>query len=136
MPRKRGPVLIVDDDAAVRSALKFALELEGLEVCLYDSASALLEDKNLRSEGCLVIDYVMPEMSGLRLVEELRARQVQLPAILITGRADFSLRERAYKAGFSQILEKPLSGSALIESIRTALGEVGAFADKPPQSGR
>ena len=121
MPRKRGPVLIVDDDAAVRGALKFALELEGLEVCLYDSAAALLDDKTLPSEGCLVIDYVMPKMNGLSLVEELRARQVKLPAILITGRADSSLRERAHNAGFSQILEKPLSGSALIESIRTAL---------------
>ena len=115
------PVLIVDDDAAVRSALKFALEAQGLEVRLYDSSAALLAETNLPARGCLVIDYRMPGMDGVLLVDSLRARGVDLPAILISGRVTRGLRELAAKSGIDRVLEKPLSGSALIDGIRAVL---------------
>ena len=84
MGKTGGTVLIVDDDAAVRSSLKFALEVEGLIVRLYDGPAALLADGDLPKSGCLVVDYRMPGMDGLRLVEALRARGVVLPVILIS----------------------------------------------------
>lgn len=118
---KMGTVLIVDDDAAVRSALKFALEVEGLVVRLYDGSTALLADRNLPKSGCLVVDYRMPGMDGLQLVEVLRARAVALPVILITGRTNKQLRRFAERLGISHVLEKPLSDGALVESIRSAL---------------
>src|SRR4051794_36302319 len=118
MPASLESVLIVDDDAAVRSALKFALEIEGLQVRLYDGGAALLADGELPARGCLVIDYAMPAMNGLQLADALRDRHVALPAILITGKASAGLRERATRAGFSQVLEKPLSDAALIDGIR------------------
>jgi len=122
MAKKAGTVLIVDDDAAVRSSLKFALEIEGLVVRLYTGPVALLADEDLPKSGCLVIDYRMPGMDGLQLVEALKAREVALPVILITGRANKQLRRFATKLGISYVLEKPLSDGALIESIRLALG--------------
>ncbi len=122
MPKKSGIVLIVDDDAAVRSSLKFALELEGLSVRLYDGPAALLADANLPRCACLVVDYRMPGMDGLRLVDTLRARDVVLPAILITGHTDKQLYYSAEIAGVGCVIEKPLSDGALIASIRSALG--------------
>jgi two-component system response regulator FixJ len=122
MAKKAGTVLIVDDDAAVRSSLKFALEIEGLVVRLYTGPVALLADEDLPESGCLVIDYRMPGMDGLQLVEALKAREVALPVILITGRANKQLRRFAASLGISYVLEKPLSDGALIESIRLALG--------------
>ena len=65
-------VLVVDDDAAVRAALKFALEVEGFRVRVYDSAAALLADDSLPVRACLVIDYRMPDIDGLELVDRLR----------------------------------------------------------------
>ena len=121
MPDKPETVLIVDDDAAVRSALKFALETEGFEVRLYDGSAAILADANLPVHGCLVVDYRMPIMDGLELIEALRAREVSLPAILITGNASRDLRSRAVKSGVRRVLEKPLSGNALSEGIRSLL---------------
>jgi FixJ family two-component response regulator len=115
-------VLVVDDDAAVRAALKFALEVEGFAVRLYDGPLAVLADPGLPDHGCLVIDYRMPEIDGLELVERLRGRQVALPAILISGRVDDSLRRRAAQHGVSLVLEKPLSDAALVEGIHEALG--------------
>lgn len=122
MAKKAGTVLIVDDDAAVRSSLKFALEVEGFGVRLYDRPAALLADESLPRCGCLVVDYRMPGMDGLELVGILRARNVALPVILITGRASEQLRRFAAESGIGYVLEKPLSDGSLVESIRSALG--------------
>lgn len=121
MSQKSGTALIVDDDAAVRSSLKFALELEGLRVRLYDGPEALLAERDLPACGCLVVDYRMPAMDGLELIDTLRARGVAMPTILITGHANTQLRIRAARSGIRQVLEKPLSDGALVESIRSAI---------------
>ena len=111
-------VLVVDDDSAVRNALKFVLEIEGFKVRLYANGQALLDDGDLPAMGCLVVDYRMPGMDGLELVERLRAGDVTLPVVLICSRLSDWLRSRATRAGISAVLEKPLSDSALVECIR------------------
>jgi two-component system response regulator FixJ len=121
MASKRAVVCIVDDDAAVRSALKFALEIEGLDVRLYDGPQALLAETSLPSRACLIADYRMPGMDGLELIQALRTRSVNLPAIMITGRANKDLRQRAEKSGVCYLLEKPLSDTRLLECIQSAL---------------
>jgi FixJ family two-component response regulator len=125
MSTDKGPVMVVDDDAAVRDSLKFALELEGLDVRLYGGGPELLADADLPATGCLVVDYFMPAMDGVDLVEALRRRRVDLPAILITAKATGEVRRRAACAGFRQVLEKPLEDGSLVDSIRRALAEAG-----------
>ena len=114
-------ILLVDDDAAVRNALKFSLEMEGFSVRLYPTPEDLLAEKDLPNDGCLVIDYRMPEIDGLELVERLRNRGVTLPILLISGRVTRSLRERASGLGIREVLEKPLSD--LAGSIRRVLDD-------------
>lgn len=116
-----GPVLVVDDDEAVRRSLKFALELEGLDVRLYEDAAHLLGDAAMPVCGCLVIDHRMPGLDGVALVEGLRGRQVALPAILIAARVTEDLRRRAAEAGFRLVLEKPLDDGSLLAGIHDAL---------------
>ena len=116
-----GTVLVVDDDAAVRAALKFALEVEGFQVQLYDGPRALLADTSLPPWACLVIDYRMPEIDGVNLVKMLHRRHVTLPVILISGRVTKHLRTLAKQKGITQVLEKPLSDAALVDHIRGAL---------------
>ena len=114
-------VIVVDDDAAVRNSLKFALELEGLKVRAYESGRELLAEAALVSGGCLVVDQYMSEMTGIELVERLRERDLDIPAILITAKPSDDLRLSAALSGIRQVLEKPLEDGALLESIYTAL---------------
>ena len=124
MPMHTGPVLVVDDDAAVRDSLKFALELEGLDVRLYEGGAQLLRDTALPVTGCLVVDYCMPGMDGLQLVAQLRDRNVGLPAILVTGRPSGDLQRRAADAGFRRVVEKPFDDGSLLDGIHEALAAV------------
>ena len=121
MTTRPGPVIIIDDDAAVRDSLKFALELEGLNVRLYKGGEELLADCDLPAHGCLVVDFYMPAMDGVELIDRLRVRHVDLPAILITAKATQDMRERAARSGVRQVLEKPLGDGMLVDSIRHVL---------------
>lgn len=116
-----GPiVLIVDDDAAVRSSLQFCLEIEGFMVRTYSSGADLLNDLNMPQTGCLVIDYRLPKMNGLDLLSELRRRSIELPAILVTTHPSMAVRAQTAAAG-AVLIEKPLLNEALLEGIRAVM---------------
>jgi FixJ family two-component response regulator len=115
-------VIVVDDDPAVLSALKFALEIEGFRIAAYRNGSELLAEPVLPSSGCLVIDYRLPEADGLSLLSDLRGRGVRLPAILITSHPTQSLRRRAAAAA-APIIEKPLLGDALSNAVWSSLAD-------------
>jgi two-component system, LuxR family, response regulator FixJ len=118
-------VLIIDDDPAVRNSLKFALEVEGFAVRAYHAGADLLREVDFPADGCLVVDYKLPEMNGLDLLVELRKRNVELPAILITTHPSSEVRRRAALAGV-MLIEKPLLNDTLFQEIRAALDGDGA----------
>lgn len=113
-------VVIVDDDPAVRSSLAFSLQTEGFSVRSYASGNELLKDVPVDTAGCLVIDYQLPGMNGLDLLVELRRRDVEAPAILITTHPSAAVRARAAATG-TIVIEKPLLGDVLFHEIHTAL---------------
>jgi len=121
MSQLTGPVIVVDDDDAVRNSLKFALELEGLSVRLFRDGAELLAATDLPLNGCFVVDYNMPGMTGIELVAKLRQRHIDSPAILIASRVSDDLHGRAAESGFRRVLEKPLHDSDLLDSIHAAL---------------
>jgi FixJ family two-component response regulator len=117
---RRATIHVVDDDAAVRRALAFALDLEGFAVETYESGEALLLRYPPVGPGCLVLDQRLPGVSGLDTLRQLRAREVALPAILVTSHPRPAFREAAADAGVP-ILEKPLEGETLIAAIHQLL---------------
>lgn len=112
-------VVIVDDDPAVCSSLKFSLELEGFVVRAYANAAELLQDGDFAACDCFVIDQRMPGMTGMELIAKLRSQKILTPAILLISQPNPALSARAAIAKVP-IVEKPLLGNILVERIREA----------------
>jgi len=123
-------VFIVDDDEAVRDSLRVLLETHGCSVRAFASGAALLESPPVAVAGCLVLDYHMPQGNGLDLLDELRARQVMLPAILITGLGDPRIASRADEAGVLAVLQKPFPDHVLLDAVERAR-RAGRGSTKP-----
>ena len=117
-------VFVVDDDRAMRHSLSLLLGSVGLRVRTYPTAAAFLESYHPARHGCLVLDVRMPGMSGLQLLQALKARGADLPAIVITGHADVPMAVRAMRIGAMDFLEKPFDENALIAGVRQALERV------------
>jgi len=118
-------VILVDDDDALRTALKFSLELDGFVVRIFATGEEMLMQSLPRRNSCLVLDQHLPGLSGLESLSVLRGRANRLPALLITSHPGPSLREAALKAK-ATIIEKPLMGDALVGEIWTLInGETG-----------
>jgi two-component system response regulator FixJ len=114
-------VHIIDDDEAVRQSLAFLLGSAGLTVRLYDSANAFLAGLSAVKNGCLVTDVRMPDMTGIELLQQLRAKACKLPAIVITGHGDVALAVEAMKAGAVDFIEKPFDEAAILNAVQSAL---------------
>jgi two-component system, LuxR family, response regulator FixJ len=112
-------VAVVDDDVAVCSSLKFALELEGFSVRTYASGAELLGAGDIGGCDCFVVDEKMPGMSGLEVIAQMRHQQISAPAILIISQPSATVTARAAKSHVP-IVEKPLLGNTLLEHIREA----------------
>ena len=131
-------VHIVDDDEAVRQSLAFLLSSTGLAVRVYDSATSFLAGLASVKGGCLITDMRMPDMTGLELLHQLRAKACGLPAIVITGHGDVALAVEAMKAGAVDFIEKPFDEEAILHAVQAALerGSEGEGGDAPAIAAR
>jgi two-component system response regulator FixJ len=119
---KAGPlILLVEDDASVRQALTFALQIEGYRVEVHETAEALLDAAEPPAAACLVLDQNLPGTLGVDALEVLRGRGMACPAILITTQPKAEVRAAAYRLG-ARIVEKPLLGGELPLAIRELTG--------------
>ena len=114
-------VFVVDDDASVRSSLKFLLSTVGLQVESFDSADTFLRRKSPDVPSCLVLDVRLPGLSGMDIQRELASRNIRTPIIFLTGHGDIPMSVRAMKAGAVEFLTKPFRDQDLLDAVRVAL---------------
>jgi FixJ family two-component response regulator len=114
-------VFVVDDDPSARRGLARLLRTAGLDVREFASAREFLDALGPEPSGCLVLDARMPGLSGEGLHEELMARGVELPIIVVTADDDPSTKLKARKMGAAGFFRKPVDGTALLDSIDWAL---------------
>jgi FixJ family two-component response regulator len=113
---------VVDDDASLRRALAFLLESAGWRVAMHDSAEAFLAAwQTPAAPGCLILDIRMPLMSGLELQRLLKARDIHLPIIFLTGHGDVSMAVQAMKFGATDFIEKPFKDQVLLDAVAQAV---------------
>ena len=103
-------VHIVDDDEAVRQSLAFLLSTAGIPVRVYESATSFLASLASLQSGCLITDVRMPDMTGIELLQRLRAKNIKLPVIVITGHGDIPLAVEAMKSGARRFHREAVCG--------------------------
>ncbi|MDZ4686340.1 MAG: response regulator transcription factor [Planctomycetaceae bacterium] len=116
-------VYVVDDDPALRKALRWLMESIGLRVLTFASAQEFLSAYGSEQCGCMVLDVRMPGMSGLELQERLREQGCDLPMIVMTAFGDVPMAVRSMKAGAVHFFEKPVSDQVLLDQVQTALAD-------------
>jgi len=114
-------VFIVDDDDAVVRSLTAVVELIGLKVKSFASGNEFLKNYKSTGPACLILDVIMPQMSGLELQKHLAAAGIVLPTILISGHSDVRTAVEAMKLGAIELLEKPFSMQELCDIIQKAI---------------
>jgi two-component system CheB/CheR fusion protein len=119
-PGEMATVFVVDDDRAIREVMRDVLQENGYEVEIYANGSAFLEAYRPGRKDCLLVDALMPGMTGIELIERLAGEGYKLPAIVITGNADVPMAVQAMKAGAVDFIEKPVPCDVLQAIIKRA----------------
>jgi FixJ family two-component response regulator len=127
---KDATVFIVDDDPAVRDAIRWLMEQVKLKAQVFSSADEFLASYVPGTRGCIILDIRMPGMSGLELQDRLKAAGALLPIIVITGHGDVSIAVRAMKGGALEFLQKPFNDQLLLDTVQTALSTYRGLWDQ------
>ena len=117
-------VFVVDDDDAVRDSLKTLLELQSFSVETFETCRDFLVSE-FEGAVCLVLDIHLPGMNGFDLMETMKREKRSLPTILITGRCDNAIRDRAKALGAVALLEKPIDFNGLMSAIDSSAARSG-----------
>lgn len=123
-------VHVVDDDPMVRETMRRLFEVEGWGVSTYASSEDMLAAERPHDSDCLLVDSRLPGMDGTTLIKTLRNEGLTLPMVMLTGHGDVSIAVAAFKAGASDLIEKPASAADLLASLRHAI------AIKPGENGQ
>jgi two-component system response regulator FixJ len=117
-------VHLVDDEASIRRSASFMLKAAGYDVETYASGVEFLKVARDVEPGCILLDVRMPEMDGLQVQEELLARGVSLPVVVLTGHGDVGVAVRALRSGAVHFLEKPFERQALLSALEEAFSRL------------
>jgi two-component system, OmpR family, response regulator MprA len=125
---KEMAILVVDDDQAVRDALRRALRMQGYDVNVAgDGEEALLKLRgNPNATDLLIVDVLMPRLDGLELTRRVRAEGSQLPILMLTARDQVADRVSGLEAGADDYLVKPFALEELVARVRALLRRLGA----------
>ena len=114
-------LLVVDDEAAVREAIKRAMTLEGYDVVLAEDGAAALQRVATNPPDAMVLDVLMPGVDGLEVCRRLRASGETTPILMLTARDAVSDRVAGLDAGADDYLVKPFALEELLARVRALL---------------
>lgn len=115
-------IAIIDDDDAVRSAIRLLAVSLGWTAHCYGAAGEFLDDLSTKPVDCLILDLQMPGVTGADLLEDLKSRGISLPVVVITALKDDPMVARAHASGAMTVLTKPFRDQALVTAIEQVLG--------------
>jgi DNA-binding NtrC family response regulator len=113
-------ILIVDDEAAIRSALKEVLEYEGFSISEAPDGETALKMVLKESFDLIFCDIKMPKLDGLDFLSELKKEEINVPVVMITGHGTIDTAVEALKRGAYDFIQKPLDLNRVLVSTRNA----------------
>jgi len=125
-------VAVLDDEEAVRKALKRLLRSAGFGVETFASGAEFLDSIKTRRPDCLVLDLHMPHLGGFEVQARLAQAGDKIPIVAITGYDAPETRERVLNAGAAAYLRKPVDDLTLLEAIAAAVAQE---PQQPPSAG-
>src|SRR5689334_13884289 len=124
------PVLVIDDDPALRESVGRLLRSVGLDARLFASVPDFLKSDRPNGPTCLVLDVRLPGRSGLDFQRELSASNIHLPIVFITGHGDIPMSVQAMKGGAIEFLTKPFRDQDLLDAIQLGLARDRARSEE------
>lgn len=124
-----GRVLVIDDEAEIRLAVKAVLKKEGYDVIEAEDgekgvAKAKAGDNPLMLNA-IICDLQMPKMGGMDAIPSLRKQFPSCPVIVLSGTATVDKANILFKQGVIEVLSKPIDNKALIAAVKKAVGQSG-----------
>jgi FixJ family two-component response regulator len=112
---------VIDPDPVARNGLSTLLSGLGIDVSTFDSAESFLLAANGRHVGCLIVDLLLPGMSGLELLRRLRSAGNDVPVILLADESDVPTAVAAMREGATDFIEKPYVDVAVMKQVQKLL---------------
>ncbi len=113
-------VLVVDDETAIREAIRMTLEYEGYRVDEARSGQEGIDKATKVPYDAILLDIKMPVLDGIEVLENLKEQKVPTPVVMVSGHADIQTAVECTKRGAFDFLEKPLNRDKLLLSVRNA----------------
>ena len=112
---------VVDDDEAMRILWRWLMESSGVAVQTFPTAAAFIQAYRREAPGCLVLDVLLPGMSGPQLQDYLRREAIELPIVFVSGHNDVPTAVNAIKGGAVDFIQKPFDYREAVSVVRRAL---------------
>ena len=117
----RPTIFVVDDDSAILDLVRRVCAPIDAQIQTFTSAKAFLSVVSADTPGCLILDYKLPDLNGLEILQQLQERGIELPVVFISGKAEVSTAVQAFKLGSMDFLEKPFNIQELHDTARRAV---------------
>ncbi len=112
---------VIDPDPVAREGLRSLLHGVGVDVSTFDSAESYLLAANGRHLSCLIVDLLLPGMSGLEFLRRLRKAGNDTPVVLLADESDVPTAVAAMREGASDFIEKPYVNVAVLRQVQKLL---------------
>ena len=123
-------ILVIEDEARIQAFVGRGLEAEGYTVVTADNGRDGLELASRGRWDLVVLDLLLPGLSGLQVLRELHAARPHLPVVILSARSDLQTKLRGFELGASDYVPKPFSLDELLARIRVRLRGAATFGDE------
>jgi two-component system, OmpR family, response regulator RegX3 len=134
MPAEATRILVVEDEPSLAETMRYNLEREGFGVSLAEDGRRALERFRAEPPALVILDLMLPEMSGLDVCRQIRAES-EVPIIIVTAKDSEADKVAGLELGADDYVTKPFSVRELVSRVRANLRRARSAADGPPARG-